>query len=104
MLEKKGDEFGFDLTSTISFAQIAQSGLPAGGRGFTAKLFLRLGPLELRCPRCAGVARIEIGPRQHDGERGKHQDNPGNDDGGFCRHGYSALLGSGPMVMVRPHR
>jgi len=62
------------------------------------------GLVKIHCTRSAVIARVEIGPRQRHDEHGEHQNNSGNDDGGFCWHGYASFFGSGAMVMVKSHR
>src|ERR1019366_9947660 len=62
------------------------------------------GLVKIHCTRSAVIARVEIGPRQRHDEHGEHQNNSGNDDGGFCWHGYASFFGSGAMVMLKPQR
>ena len=67
-------------------------------------LFLRIRLMKIRCPWRANIPRVEIGPRQRHGEYCERQNDPGNNDGGFCGHGYASFFGNGAIVIVRSHR
>jgi hypothetical protein len=45
-----------------------------------------------------------LSPGQGHGQHSERQNNAGNDDGGFCWHGYASFFGIGLMVIVRSHR
>jgi hypothetical protein len=42
-------------------------------------------------PRAPEISRVEISPGQADGKRRKCQNDPGDDDGGLCRHDVRPL-------------
>jgi hypothetical protein len=43
--------------------------------------------MKIRCARRADIPRVEICPGQRYREHDEKQNDPGNDEGGFCWHG-----------------
>ena len=58
-------------------------------------------PVKIRRTRHANIPSVVLGPGHGHGQHSERQNNAGNDDGGFCWHGYSSFFGNAAIAIVR---